>query len=169
LALTEGEHLMNDEKTYTEPEAHRHFAAKLNGEVWGLLEKADRSRAEDEVMIHSAHASCYHWLKVGTGLHHQRAEWLLARVYSEVGLADTALRHAFRCQELSQEHPDLMEDFDQAYAHEAAARANAAAGNQADALEYLQLAEAAGHLIADDQGKQFFFGDLNGGDWYGVK
>ena len=62
-----------------------------------------------------------------------------------------------------------MEYFDQAYAHEAAARANAVAGHQADALKYLQLAEAAGQLIADDQGKQFFLGDLNGGDWYGLK
>ena len=64
---------MSEEKTHTEPEARHHFAAKLNGEVWGLLEKADRSRAEDEVMIHPAHASCCHWLKVGTGLHHLRA------------------------------------------------------------------------------------------------
>jgi hypothetical protein len=72
---------MSDENTYAENEAHRHFAAKLNGEVWGLLEKVDRSSAEDEMMIHAAHASCCHWLKVGTGVHHQRAEWMIARVY----------------------------------------------------------------------------------------
>jgi len=34
--------------------------------------------------------------------------------------------------------------------------------------ENLQLAEAAGQVIADDQSKQFFFGDLNGGDWYAL-
>jgi hypothetical protein len=160
---------MSEEKTYTEVEADRRFAAKFNGEVWGLLEKADRSRFEDEVMIHSAHASCCHWLKVGTGLHHQRAEWMIARVYSELGLAEAALRHASRCQELTQEHADLMEDFDRAYAYEALARANAVAGNQAGALKYLQLAETAGQAIADDQSKRFFLGDLNGGDWYGLK
>ena len=160
---------MSDEKTYTEPEAHRHFAAKLNGEVWGLLEKADRTRAEDEIMIHSAHASCCHWLKLGTGLHHQRAEWLIARVYCELGLADAALRHANRCQELTQEHAGLMEDFDQAYAHEAVARANAVAANRAEALKFLRLAEAAGQVIEDDQSKQFFLSDLNGGNWHGLK
>ncbi len=160
---------MSEEKTYTEHAAHRHFAAKLNGEVWGLLEKADRSRTEDELMLHSAHASCRHWLEVGTGLHHQRAEWLIARVYSELGLADAALRHARRCQELTTEHADLVEDFDQAYAHEAMARANALAGNQEEALEHLRLAEAAGQAIADDQSKQFFLGDLKGGNWYGLK
>lgn len=160
---------MSEEKTYTEPEAHRLFAAKLNGEVWDLLEKADRSRAEDELMLHAAHASCCHWLKVGTGLHHQRAEWLIARVYSELGLAEAALRHADRCQELTEMHADLMEDFDLAYAHEALARANALAGNRAEALAQLHKAEAAGQAIADDQGKQFFLGDLKGGNWYGLR
>jgi hypothetical protein len=62
-----------------------------------------------------------------------------------------------------------MEDFDRAYAHEAMARANAVAGNRAEALEQLQLARAAGQAITDDQGKQFFVGDLNGGDWHGLK
>ena len=160
---------MSEEKTYTESEAHHHFATKLNGEVWGLLEKADRSRAEEEIMIHSAHASCRHWLQVGTGVNHQRAEWMIARVYSELGLAEAALRHANRCQELTQEHTDLMEDFDRAYAHEALARASAVAGNQAEALEHLQLAEAAGQAITDDQSKQFFLGDLAAGDWHGLK
>ena len=160
---------MSEERTFTEVEAHRHFAAKLNGEVWGLLERTERSQTEDELMLHSAHASCRHWLEVGTGLHHQRAEWLIARVCSELGLADAALRHARRCQELTLGHADLMEDFDQAYAHEAMARANALAGNQTEALEHLRLAETAGQAIADEQGKQFFLGDLKGGNWYGLK
>ena len=160
---------MSKEKTYTESEAHRHFAAKLNGQVWSLLEKANRSRAEEEIMIHSAHASCCHWLEAGTGLHHQRAEWMIARVYSELGLAEAALRHANRCRELTQEHADLMEDFDRAYALEAMARANAVAGNRAEALEFLQLAKAAGQAIADAQSEQFFNGDLNGGDWHGLR
>jgi tetratricopeptide (TPR) repeat protein len=161
--------MMSEEETYTEPEAHRHFAAKLNGEVWELLEKTYRSPAEDERMIYAAHASCYHWLEVGTGLHHQRAEWLIAHVYSELELADAALRHARRCQELTQDHADLMEDFDQAYALEAMARANALAGDQEEALKLLQLAEEAGQAIADDESKQFFLGDLKGSNWYGLR
>ena len=160
---------MSEEKTYTEQEAHRHFAASLNGEVWTLLGKSDRSQAEDETMIHTAHASCCHWLKVGTGVHHQRAEWMIARVYSELGLGEAALRHANRCQELTQEHADLMEDFDRAYAQEALARANAVAGNRAEARKHLQLAEEAGQAIADEDSKKFFVGDLADGDWHGVK
>ena len=160
---------MSEKKTYTEEEAHRHFAASLNGEVWTLLGKPDRSQAEDELMIHTAHASCCHWLKVGTGVHHQRAEWMIARVYSELDLGEAALRHARRCQELTQEHADLMEDFDRAYAQEALARANAVAGNRAEALKHLQLAEEAGQAIADEESKKFFVGDLGDGDWRGLR
>jgi hypothetical protein len=94
---------------------------------------------------------------------------MIARVYSELGLAEAALRHANRCRELTQEHAGLMEDFDRAYALEAMARANAVAGNRGEALEFLQLAETAGQAIADDQGKDFFLGDLNGGDWHGLR
>ena len=160
---------MSEEKTYTEQEAHRHFAASTNGKVWGLLEKSDRTKAEDEQMLYAAHASCYHWLQVGTGLHHQRAEWLIARVFSDLGMDDAALYHAGRCQELTQVHADLMEDFDRAYAFEALARANAVAGNQAEASRYLKLADEAGQAIADSESKKFFLGDLASGDWHGLK
>jgi tetratricopeptide (TPR) repeat protein len=159
---------MTEEKTYTEAEAQRHFAAKFNGDVWGLLEKADRSKADDEVMVHAAHASCCHWLAAGTGVHHQRGEWMIARVYAELGLAEAALRHARRCQELTEEHADLMEDFDRAYALEGLARAHAVAGDHDRAREYLELAQKAGEAIADEESKKFFSGDLEGGNWYGI-
>ena len=86
--------MVDEAKTYTLEEAHQHFAKTLNGTVWELLQKPERSKLEDELMIDAAHASCYHWLQAGTGLHHQRAEWLIAHVYTELGLSDPALRHA---------------------------------------------------------------------------
>jgi|GEM_PF-2852069 hypothetical protein len=44
-------------------ELHRIFAAGLNGEVWALLDKeAGRTEDDDRRMIHTAHASLYHWL-----------------------------------------------------------------------------------------------------------
>ena len=150
---------------YTEQEAHRHFGSKLNGEVWNLLGKPERSESEDEQMIHAAHASCYHWLQVGTGAHHQRGEWLISHVYAVLGLPLAALHHAQRCQALTEEHADLLEDFDRAYALEALARANAVAGNRDEALEYRKLAAEAGQAIADAESKKYFLGDLEGGNW----
>jgi hypothetical protein len=160
---------MDEIKRFTLEEADLHFAKALNGKVWELLQKPERSRAEDEQMIHAAHASCYHWLSAGTNLHYQRAEWLIAHVYTELGLAASALYHAYRCLELTNQHADLMMDFDRAYAYEAVARANALAGNQDEALQYLQLAEASGRTILNEEDKNIFLADFNGGDWHGLK
>ena len=51
---------------YTLDEAELAFARTLNGRVWELLEKTDRSKSEAEEMVHAAHASCYHWLQSGS-------------------------------------------------------------------------------------------------------
>jgi len=158
-----------EKETYTEQEAHRHFAVQLNGEVWGLLERADRSEAEEGRMVHAAHASCYHWLQVGTPLHHQRGVWLIARVYAVLGRGEAAVRYAEQCQALTEAHADLMKDFDRAFALEGLARAYAVAGKKKEALEYLKLAQEAGEAIADEEDRGIFQADLDGGDWHGVK
>jgi hypothetical protein len=160
---------MGEEKTYTLDEAHLHFAKTLNGKVWDLLQKPERSPSENELMIYAAHASCYHWLSEGTGLHHQRAEWLIAHVYTELGLVDPARRHAFRCIDLTNEYAALMQDFDIAYAYEGAARACALAGETEEARHYLRLTEEAGRAIRDGEDREIFLGDLNSGSWYGLR
>ena len=160
---------MTAEDTYNEAEAHRALAIQYHSQTWDLLDKEDRSPEDDELMIHTAHTSCRHWLEVGTGLHHQRGEWLISRVYGVVGLAGAALRHAKRCAELTETHSDLMEDFDRAFAQECLARAHALAGNRDDALRYMKLAEEAGEAIADKGSRDYFFSDLNGGEWNGLR
>ena len=161
--------MTNEGKSYTLEEAQQYFAKTLNGKVWELLQKPDRSRQEDEQMVYSAHASGFHWLMTGTGLHHQRAEWLIAHVYTELGLSESALRHATRCSELTEEFAELIKDFDRAYAYEGMARANALAGNREQAVRYLQLAEQSGQTIQNEEDRGIFLGDLNGGDWHGVR
>jgi len=116
---------MEESAKYTEEEVHLLFAKKLNGKVGELLDNPSQTSSEDELMIHAAHASCYYWLVVGTGLHHQRTEWLLSRVYTVRGMAEQALLHARRCLELTRENAGVMEDFDRAYAYESLARASA--------------------------------------------
>jgi hypothetical protein len=149
--------------------AQQHFAKSLNAKVWELLEKSDRSKLEDELMLHAAHASCFHWMQVKAGAPQQRGEWLIAHVYTVLGLAEPALRHATRCMELTQEFAGEMKDFDRAYAYEALARANALAGNREDGLKYLRLASDAGQAIADAEDKSIFMGDFDGGNWHGLK
>jgi tetratricopeptide (TPR) repeat protein len=162
-------HPMSEEKKYTLEEAHHHFATTLNGRVWELLGKADRSKAEDEIMLYAAYASCYHWLSAGTEVNHQRGEWLIAHVYTVLGLADPAMRHATRCLELTNEFSDLMKDFDRAYAYEGVARASALAGNREEAISYMERAREAGESISNAEDKGIFLGDFDGGDWYGLR
>ncbi len=160
---------MEGNEKLTLAEAHLAFAKRTNGEVWGLLEKDQRSEDEDRRMLLAAYASQYHWLHVGTVVNQQRGEWMIARVYTVLGIADQALQHANRCVELTESFKDQMEDFDIAFAYEGLARANALAGNRQEAHRNLELAKAAGEAIADAEDNEIFMADLDCGDWYGVR
>jgi tetratricopeptide (TPR) repeat protein len=160
---------MSATERYTLEEAQIEFAKRTNGQVWKLLEKTDRTPAEDEEMECAAFASLYHWLQAGTQVHHQRGEWLIAHVYTILGEAESALKHANRCLELTEAYKNQMEDFDIAYAYEGMARANALSGNREAAEKFLGLAESAGEEISDAESKKIFMGDLNSGAWHGIK
>ena len=151
---------MSNETQYTSQQAHLHFAKSLNGRVWELLQATERTVEEDAEMVHAAHASLYHWLQVGTGVHHQRGVWLISHIYAVLGDAVQALAYARRCLELTKEHRVEMADFDVAYAYEGMARALALSGDLEQAEAYRQQAEAAGAAIMDDEAKAIFMGDL---------
>ena len=155
--------------TFTLSESSLQFAKTFTTQVWELLQQPHRTQVEDELMVHTAHAACFHWMRSGSGLHHQRAEWLLAHVYTMLGMTDMALKYAVRCSELTLEFSDLMKDFDRAYAYEALARANALAGKRAEALKYFDLAEQAGQEIKDKEDLKIFSEDFNSGDWFGLR
>ncbi|HCC78227.1 MAG: hypothetical protein A2X25_01330 [Chloroflexi bacterium GWB2_49_20] len=160
---------MDEPKTYTEAEAERFFAIQFNGKTWGLLDNSERRQEENEQLIDYAHASLAHWRTAGTALHLQRGMWMLSHVYSVLGQAHPALVYAGRCQELTLQHKDLLQDFDKAYAFEALARAHALDGNREAARKYLLLAEEAGRFIQGEEDRKIFLGDFNAGEWYGLK
>jgi hypothetical protein len=160
---------MDETKTYTLEEAHKHFAKSINGRVWELLGKPDRSQAENDEMLHAAHACAYHWKFAGTAVHQQRGEWLISHVHAVLGHANETLRYAERCFELTQANKVVMRDFDIAYAFEALARAHAMLGDQKMAEEFLYLAEQAGNGIVNEEDRSIFMSDFDGGDWYGLR
>ena len=108
--------------------AHRWFAVELNNLAWDLVEQPDRDREGTERMIHAAHGACFHWLQVGDLLNHLRAQCLLTTAYARAGLAESALRHAERCLELSKEAGDSQMAWDLAMTHGCASLAFAVAG-----------------------------------------
>lgn len=158
---------MAEEKKYSEKECHKKFAVGLNNLVWDLLEKVNRTKEEDDEMIHAAHASCYHWSKVGAAVNIQRGEWMISHVYAVLNRSEPALFHAKRCMELTDEHD--FKDFDLAYAHEGMARAYAAAGEKLEYEKYSKLAKEAGEKIKNKKDKELFFSDLESGPWYNME
>jgi hypothetical protein len=130
---------------------HRRLGIELFNKTWTLMKKSDRSRAEDDELVHCAHASAYHWLQVGTQANRARSEWQCSRVYTVLALAEPALRHARRCLELVESAPEEMEDWDLAAAHEALARAHATAGDGDRARRHVELGRAALAQIAEEE------------------
>jgi hypothetical protein len=160
---------MDEVKTYTIDEAHKYFAQSINGRVWELLQKSNRSQADNDEMLYAAHACTYHWKFVGTAVHQQRGEWLISHVHVVLGHAKEALRHAERCFELTNANKGLMQDFDIAYAFEGLARAQAMLGDHKLAREFFDLAQQTGNVIANQEDRSIFIGDFEGGDWYGLR
>src|SRR5689334_7234608 len=112
--------------TYDTPEAHKFFGIELNMKTWDLLGKKNRTDVDNDMMIHAAHGSYYHWSIGGTPTNFTRAEWLLSHVYAVLGKPEPALSHARRALKICLDNK--IGDFDLAYAHEAMARALACNG-----------------------------------------
>ncbi len=143
-----------------EPALHRHFAAKCFNDTWALLDKPDRTAADDRLMRETAHASLYHWLRrddcgptnLSVGL------WLLSRVYASLGRAAAAAKIAEECLALSE--AESLPPFYQGYAHEAAARAAQLAGDPTSAERSLAAARAQLEQVADEEEAKLLRADL---------
>jgi hypothetical protein len=134
---------------------HRQLGVDLFNHAWTLLDLPERSREQDDELLHAAHASRHHWGQAGAGPEHlARGEWQISRVYVVLGRAEPAIHHALRCLELCEEHG--IGDWDLAYAHEALARAYALAGDADQAARHERLAREAGDAIADPEDREHF-------------
>jgi hypothetical protein len=115
---------VSDAKSSEEATAwHRRFAAASNNRAWDLSVQG-RNVAEDQEMLNAAHASAWHWTKVGTELNCMRATMLLAEVHALLGFGQSALAYAekMRTYFLGVQSPDWEVAFVHAvYAHAASA------------------------------------------------
>ena len=149
---------MAKEKEYTELECHRKFAVDLFNLVWSLPDKKDRTKEEDNKMVHAAHASRFHWGEIGKPINLGRGEWQISRVYSVLNRPESALYHPKRYLEICNENS--IGDFDLAYAYEAIARAYAVAGEKGEADKYIQLARKVGEQIKEKENRDLLHTDL---------
>ncbi|MHA1125794.1 MAG: hypothetical protein ACTSO7_05395 [Candidatus Heimdallarchaeota archaeon] len=150
---------MTDKELSEEEKMHKKLAINLFNATWGLMDKKDRTKEEDDEMIHSAHASRFHWGKVGNHIHFERGEWQISRVYSVLKMVEPAIYHGQRCLDICLENK--IGDFDIAFAYESLARAYAIKDEKDKVGEYKKLAKEAGEKIAKKEDKDYFFGELN--------
>jgi len=149
---------MATKKKFTELECHKKFAVDLFNLVWSLLDKKDRTKEEDDKMVHAAHASRFHWGEIGKPVNLGRGEWQISRVYSVLNTPESALYHAKRYLEICKENN--IGDFDLAYAYEAMARAYAVAAKKGEADKYIQLTKKAEEQIKEKENRDLLHSDL---------
>jgi DNA-binding transcriptional MerR regulator len=152
-----GDSMTTDQETPTIND-ERALAVELFNGVWRLLEKEDRSAADDERMVHMAHASRYHWGQVGTPSNLSIGEWQCSRVYAVVGRAEPALHHAAEALRITQENG--IGDFQLAFAYEALARAHAVAGDAEEARRWTEQALAATESVSQEDDRELLRSDL---------
>lgn len=146
---------------------HREMAIQSWGRTWQLLEKADRTEDEIAELAEAAHASRWHWRHAGAGVHAQRGEWMLGRMYCETGVPSAAAWHLKLCEALTEAHAPELEDFDFAFVLALRARVAAVSGDLATAAAEYAAAEAAGRRLAKDGDRAEFARQLSSGNWGG--
>ena len=136
------------------PSEERRLGVELFNATWELI----GSRDDDELMVHTAHASNYHWAMAPERKpeNDARGAWLLARVYTLVGRREPALYYAEACFGSCERH--ALADWDLAFAYEALARASRLAGDDEAARSYLELARSV--EIAEDEDRELLESDL---------
>lgn len=152
---------MTEPETFDDQAAHRHFAKTCFNAVWELIDKPQRSPADDEEMLMLAHASAWHWSRVEdfSPRNASVGYWQLSRAHALAGDEDAAHRYGRRCLEVSTANE--IAPFYVGYAHEALARAALLAGDGPDARRALAEARRALEQVDDEEDAKVLRGDLD--------
>jgi len=147
-------------------DGHRTMASDANNSTWDLLGQDELTPDEADDLLERAYAAAYHWRRAAGRRPENaaRAAWLISRTHASLGHGDLALHHADRCLDLVR--TTGLEDFDLAYAREAQARALACLERPDEAAAALAVAREV--VIADDEDRAIFEGDLATGPWFGL-
>ncbi len=141
--------------------AHRFLSADCFNRCWALIDKTDRTLAEDEEMVRLALASHFHWTRRPDYGPQQAsvAHWQASRVYALLGRAPEALRYGALA--LDAAGADGVPPYYAGAAHEALARAEAVAGNAEGAAAQRREAERVARSLADPEERQMLLDDLD--------
>jgi hypothetical protein len=130
------------------------FAVACNNRAWELVERRERTPTDVHEMLHAAHASAWHWARVGTELNEARANMLLGMAHALADDGPLALRYAMLAFNYFNEHE--AKDWEQAFVHATLAAAAKAAGDSALHREHHAEARRLGDAIAERQDREVF-------------
>jgi hypothetical protein len=153
---------------------HRRLGVDLNNSTWNVLSggglSPEASADERDDLLYGAYASAYHWRHVegATVANRARAEHLISRSATSVGLFVVGLDHGMRCLELCVDNPAGVEDWDLAFAYEAIARALAGLGKRRDARKQRRVAAERGAAIKDEDERKVFLEEFAREPWFGL-
>jgi hypothetical protein len=140
---------------------HKELGIELFNATWDLIDKPNRTEAENFEMINKAHASCYHWSQGGgTALNNARGEWQLSHVYALLGMGESALVHGKYSLDICLKNN--IKDFDLAFGYESMARAYKVLNNIEKMNEYKKLALDTCKNIEKDEDRNYAEGEIVG-------
>ena len=140
-------------------EQHKEEAVKCFNATWELIDKPDKTHEDNVNMIHTAHASRYHWGQIGTALELTRGEWQISRVYSLLGMGQSALFHAKEALSLCLDNG--IANFDLAFGYEAVARAYSVLGDQNNKVSFIEKAKEAAKAIAGEGDRKYVESEIS--------
>ncbi len=132
----------------------RKIGVFLFNHVWDLMEKKTRTREENAEMIRDVHAMRFHWGEAGTPKNFAVSEWQIARVYSLLGMPESAIYHAKKSLAYVKGGGKDFKDFHLPSAYEGLARAYASAGDKTNAKKYVGLANRLAMKIKDPEDRE---------------
>jgi hypothetical protein len=132
----------------------RWFAIECNNRAWKLADSLSRTPAEDEEMLHAAHAAALHWGEVGTQLNHMRARMLLGHVHALLGDGARAMAYAQQSFDYVMSHDSPP--WEVAFAHAVLANAAHAARLGALHAKHYEIALAEGSALPDAEERAIF-------------
>ncbi len=138
----------------SELEFHRKTARECFNRAWDYLDKKDRDAHDEQLMLHLAHASRYHWGLAGNARNLAVGDWQISRVYATLNQPDLALHFARTALETCQKN-NLSEILSSGY--EGMARAYAIAKDYKSARNYINKArEQLRVTTVDDEDKKIY-------------
>ena len=140
-------------KTENLEEIQKKFAKQCFNSCWDYLDK-DKLDSEDELtMLNLAHASRFHWSKVGTPRNIAISDWQISRCYTRIEDGISALKYAQSSLQLLLDNK--IEDM-YVSGYEGVARAYATLKDYSNASKFIEKAEEELKKVTDKEDLEIF-------------